>query len=77
LSIIIDLFVVLQVNGRVVEALPNAMFRVEIEPSKQRVLTTISGKIRKNSVRIIVGDSVICELSAYDLTRGRIVFRNK
>jgi translation initiation factor IF-1 len=68
---------VVQVNGRVVESLPNAMFRVEIEPSKQVVLATISGKIRKNSVRIVVGDSVICELSAYDLTRGRITYRNK
>mmetsp|Transcript_27678 Transcript_27678/g.39288 ORF Transcript_27678/g.39288 Transcript_27678/m.39288 type:complete len:154 (+) Transcript_27678:37-498(+) len=68
---------VIQVNGRVVESLPNAMFRVEIEPSKQVVLATISGKIRKNFVRIIVGDSVILELSAYDLTRGRITFRNK
>ena len=68
---------VVQVNGKVVESLPNAMFRVEIEPSKVVVLTTISGKIRKNSVRIVVGDSVVCELSAYDLTRGRITYRNK
>jgi len=68
---------VVQVNGKVVESLPNAMFRVEIEPSKAVVLTTISGKIRKNSVRIVVGDSVVCELSAYDLTRGRITYRNK
>mmetsp|Transcript_9613 Transcript_9613/g.9417 ORF Transcript_9613/g.9417 Transcript_9613/m.9417 type:complete len:143 (-) Transcript_9613:169-597(-) len=68
---------VVQVNGRVTESLPNAMFKVEIEPSKQQVLATISGKIRKNSVRIVVGDSVVCELSAYDLTRGRITYRNK
>lgn len=70
---------VIQVNGVVTDSLPNAMFRVEIEmgPSKSTVLCTISGKIRKNYVRIIVGDSVICELSAYDLTRGRITFRNK
>ena len=68
---------VVQVNGKVVESLPNAMFRVEIEPSKAVVLATISGKIRKNSVRIVVGDSVVCELSAYDLTRGRITYRNK
>ena len=68
---------VVQVNGKVLESLPNAMFRVEIEPSKAVVLTTISGKIRKNSVRIVVGDSVVCELSAYDLTRGRITYRNK
>ena len=68
---------VIEVTGRVVESLPNAMFRVEIEPSKQVVLTTISGKIRKNFVRILVGDSVVVELSAYDLTKGRITFRNK
>lgn len=70
---------VIQVNGKVVESLPNAMFRVEIDtpPTKSLVLCTISGKIRKNFVRIIVGDSVLCELSAYDLTRGRITFRNK
>lgn len=85
---------VIQVNGRVIESLPNAMFRVEIEPSKNVVLVTISGKhmftcdsfninrafigkIRKNFVRIVVGDSVVCELSAYDLTRGRITYRNK
>ena len=53
------------------------MFRVEIEPSKNVVLVTISGKIRKNYVRIVVGDSVVVELSAYDLTRGRITYRNK
>lgn len=66
-----------QLSGKVVESLPNAMFRVEIEPSKQIILATISGKIRKNFVRIIVGDSVVCEVSAYDLTRGRITYRNK
>lgn len=68
---------VIQVNGKVIESLPNAMFRVEIEPSKQVILTTISGKIRKNFVKILVGDSVICDVSAYDLTRGRITYRNK
>merc|ERR1712031_148885 len=60
---------VIQVEGRVTESLPNAMFRVEIEPSKQIVTTTISGKIRKNFVRIVVGDKVQVELSAYDLTK--------
>jgi len=68
---------VIQVTGKVIESLPNAMFRVEIEPSKQLILATISGKIRKNFVRIIVGDSVVCDVSAYDLTRGRITYRNK
>ena len=50
------------------------MFRVEIEPSKQLVLATICGKIRKNNVRIVVGDSVSMELSAYDLTRGKHMY---
>jgi translation initiation factor IF-1 len=59
------------------EALPNAMFRVEVEPSKQVVLATISGKIRKHLVRIVVGDSVAIEVSVYDPTRGRITYRNK
>lgn len=68
---------VIKVNGKVVESLPNAMFRVEIEPSKQIILASISGKIRKNFVKILMGDSVVCEISAYDLTRGRITYRNK
>lgn len=59
------------------EALPNAMFRVEVEPSKQVVLATISGKIRKHLVRIVVGDAVAIEVSVYDPTRGRITYRNK
>ena len=67
----------IEFSGMVDELLPNAMFRVEIQPSKQIVLATISGKIRKNFVRVVVGDSVVCELSAYDLTRGRITYRSK
>ncbi|EGB07421.1 hypothetical protein AURANDRAFT_28065, partial [Aureococcus anophagefferens] len=59
--------------GVVKEALPNAMFRVEIGV----LLCTISGKIRKNFVKILVGDSVKVELSPYDLTRGRITFRER
>ena len=68
---------VIVVSGKVVESLPNAMFRVEIEPTSQIILATISGKIRKNFVRIVVGDSVTVELSAYDLSRGRITYRAK
>lgn len=69
---------VISCTGTVIESLPNAMFRVEIEgASGQVVLATISGKIRKNFVRIVVGDSVMVDLSAYDLTRGRITYRNK
>jgi|TARA_B100000513_G_C11810114_1_gene155229 translation initiation factor IF-1 len=53
------------------------MFRVELQPTNSVVLATISGKIRKNYVRILVGDTVKVELSPYDLTRGRITFRNR
>ena len=68
---------VIELDGKVAESLPNAMFRVELQPTGAVVLATISGKIRKNMVRIIVGDTVTVELSPYDLTRGRITFRNR
>jgi len=58
------------------EALPNAMFRVELE-NKHRVLAHVSGKMRKNFIRILTGDRVLLELSPYDLTRGRITYRYK
>jgi len=67
---------VIELEGQVIESLPNAMFRVELHPTNAVVLATISGKIRKNYVRILVGDTVKVELSPYDLTRGRITFRN-
>ena len=60
----------------VVEALPNAMFRVQLE-NGHRVLAHVSGKMRMHFIRILPGDSVKVELSPYDLTRGRITFRNK
>jgi len=63
--------------GIVREALPSALFRVEIGATKSMMLCTISGKIRKNYVKILVGDSVKVELSPYDLTKGRITFRHK
>ena len=66
----------IQVEATVMELLPNAMFRVELE-SKHRVLAHISGKMRKNFIRILPGDKVLVELSPYDLTRGRIVYRYK
>ena len=66
----------IQVEAVVVEPLPNAMFRVELE-NKHRVLAHISGKMRKNFIRILPGDRVLVELSPYDLTRGRIVYRYK
>jgi len=64
------------VEGTVVEPLPNAMFRVELE-NKHRVLAHVSGKMRKYFIRILPGDKVTVELSPYDLTRGRITFRQK
>ena len=67
----------IEVDGVVTEALPSANFRVEIGATKQVLLCTISGKIRKNFVKILVGDSVKVELSPYDLTRGRITFRER
>ena len=63
-------------EGTVSEALPNAMFRVELT-NGHKVLAHISGKMRKNYIRILPGDRVIVELSPYDLTRGRIIYRYK
>lgn len=68
---------VIEVEGVVTEGLPSAMFRVEVGATGKVVLCTISGRIRKNFVRILVGDPVRVELSPYDLTRGRITFRYK
>jgi translation initiation factor IF-1 len=66
----------IQVEAKVLETLPNAMFRVELD-NKHRVLAHISGKMRKNFIRILPGDRVLVELSPYDLSRGRIVYRYK
>ena len=67
---------VIEVEGRVVEPLPNAMFRVELE-NGHKVLAHVSGKIRMHFIRILAGDRVRVELSPYDLTRGRITYRYK
>jgi translation initiation factor IF-1 len=66
----------IETEGTVIEALPNAMFRVELE-NGHRVLAHVSGKMRMNFIRILPGDKVKLELSPYDLTRGRITFRVK
>ena len=66
----------IEVEGTVMEALPNDMFRVEL-PNGHKVLAHVSGKIRMNFIRILPGDRVTLELSPYDLTRGRIVYRFK
>ena len=67
---------VIEVEGVVVEKLPNAMFKVELENGHQ-ILAHISGKLRQNYIRILPGDKVTIELSTYDLTRGRITYRHK
>lgn len=67
---------VIEIEGTVVEALPNAMFRVELT-NGHKVLAHISGKMRQHYIRILPEDRVIVELSPYDLTRGRIVYRYK
>jgi len=67
---------VIEVEGTVVEALPNAMFQVELE-NGHKILAHISGKLRMNFIRILPGDKVTVELSPYDLTRGRITWRAK
>lgn len=66
----------IQVEGKVVEPLPNAMFRVELE-NGHLILAHISGKMRKHYIRILPGDRVLLELSPYDLSRGWIVYRHK
>ena len=67
---------VIEIEGIVVEKLPNAMFKVELENGHQ-VLAHISGKLRKNFIRILPGDKVTMEMSPYDLTKGRITWRDK
>ena len=67
---------VIEIEGTVVEKLPNAMFQVQLENGHQ-VLAHISGKLRMNFIRILPGDKVKVELSPYDLTRGRITWRGK
>ena len=67
---------VIEVEGTVLEKLPTAMFKVELE-NKHVVLAHISGKLRMNFIRILPGDKVTMELSPYDLTKGRIIWRDK
>jgi len=67
---------VIEVEGTVIEPLPNTMFRVEL-PNGHKVLAHISGKMRMHYIRILRGDKVLVELSPYDLTRGRITYRFK
>ncbi|MFZ4482422.1 MAG: translation initiation factor IF-1 [Chthoniobacterales bacterium] len=66
----------IEVEGKVVELLPNTMFRVEL-PNGHRLLAHISGKMRLHFIRILPGDTVMLELSPYDLSKGRITYRRK
>jgi translation initiation factor IF-1 len=66
----------IEVEGKVIELLPNAMFKVEIE-NEMVILAHISGKMRMNFIKILPGDKVTVQLSPYDLTRGRIVYRTR
>jgi translation initiation factor IF-1 len=66
----------LEFPGEVVELLPNAMFRVKLENGHE-VLAHTSGRMRKNRIRVLVGDQVVVEMTPYDLTKGRIKFRSK
>ena len=67
---------VIELEGTVIEALPNAMFQVEL-PNGHKILTHISRKLRMNFIRILPGDKVTVQMSPYDLTRGRITWRSK
>jgi len=67
---------VIEVDGKVIEKLPNAKFQVQLE-NGHIILAHISGKLRTNYIRIIPGDKVLIEMSPYDLTKGRIVWRDK
>ena len=64
----------LEVKGKVTELLPNAMFRVKLE-NKHEILAHTAGKLRKNRIRVLTGDDVLVEVTPYDLTKGRIIFR--
>jgi translation initiation factor IF-1 len=66
----------IEIEGPVIEPLPNAMFRVEL-PNGHKVLAHVSGKMRMHYIKILRGDKVVVELSPYDLTRGRIIYRVK
>ncbi len=67
---------VIELEGTVIESLPNAMFQVEL-PNGHKILAHISGKLRMNFIRILPGDRVTVQMSPYDLTRGRIIWRSK
>lgn len=68
---------IIELDGVVIDALPNAMFKVELTNGGHQILAHISGKLRMNFIKILPGDKVIVQISPYDLTRGRITWRSK
>jgi translation initiation factor IF-1 len=68
---------IIEVAGLVIDKQPNAFFKVQVNNSEHIVLATISGRMRRNRIRILIGDSVDVEMSPYDLTKGRITYRHK
>ncbi|MBJ57724.1 MAG: translation initiation factor IF-1 [Rickettsiales bacterium] len=68
---------VLEYEGTVLEILPNAMFKVKLEENNHEILAHTAGRMRKHRIRILAGDKVTVEMSTYDLTKGRIIFRHK
>lgn len=66
----------MKMNGVVTEVLGNAMFRVQLENSEHQVTAYIGGKLRKHDIKVIAGDNVVMEMSPYDLSKGRIMYRN-
>mmetsp|Transcript_33789 Transcript_33789/g.88928 ORF Transcript_33789/g.88928 Transcript_33789/m.88928 type:complete len:120 (-) Transcript_33789:354-713(-) len=67
----------LELEGTVIESMRGANFRVQLDDTDQIIMAFVSGKIRKNYIKVLVGDKVTCELSPYDLTKGRITFRKR
>lgn len=67
---------VIKMSGKIDEVLPNAMFRVLLE-NQHKIIATLGGKLRQHNIRILLGDKVDVEMSPYDMTRGRVVYRNK
>lgn len=67
----------IKLSGKVDEVLPNAMFRVVLDETQTKIIATLGGKLRQHNIRILLGDKVDVEMSPYDITRGRVVYRNK
>lgn len=68
---------IIKMSGKVDEVLPNAMFRVILDETQTKIIATLGGKLRQHNIRILLGDKVDIEMSPYDITRGRVVYRNK